>query len=492
MKTKSLCIVSSIAALSVNAQTKVGYDKRPNIVFILADDMGWADLPVYGNKFNEAPNISKLANEGIRFTNAYAAAPVSSPTRASIMSGQYPARVGINDWIPGHWRPFEEVIVPINRTQYLPTDIITIGDALKKAGYSTGYFGKWHLGTKPEHHPLKRGFDEANVGQGYFNTKFDPPRLESSDKVITDRLVDYGIDFIDKNKEKPFFLFIANWAVHLPFDADQKIIDKYLAKEKVDGYPCNALYAAMIEQMDQSIGRLMDKLKSAGLSDNTLIVFFSDNGGVTSENQYPDVEEERMSMLVPSKSHIYKNNPLQYLATSNSPLRNEKGSLYEGGIREPLILKWPAKIKKGMISKAVVSSVDFFPTFLELANSQKEANQVLDGISIVPTLTKNEYNAERPIFWHYPVYHHDVPSGAVRKGDWKLIENQVSGDVALYNLNADLGESTNLAGVFPEKKKELYALLKEWQKDVKAELPQPNPDFNKEKRNIWTNIPSRK
>jgi len=491
MNKESLYIVSSIVALSANAQTKIGSDKRPNIVFILADDMGWADLPIYGNKFNEAPNISKLANEGVRFTNAYAAAPVSSPTRASIISGQYPARVGINDFIPGHWRPFEEVVVPINRNQFLPVDIITMGDALKKAGYATGYFGKWHLGYKPEYHPLKRGFDEASIGQGYFDTKFDPPRLESAEKVITDRIVDYGIDFIDTNKEKPFFLFVANWAVHLPFDADQKIIDKYLAKEKVDGYPCNAVYAAAIEQMDQSIGRLMDKLKSAGLSDNTVIVFFSDNGGVTSENQYPDVKEERISMLVPSKTHIYKNNPLQYLATSNSPLRNEKGSLYEGGIREPLIVKWPAKIKKGMVSKAVVSSVDFFPTFLELANSQKDANQVLDGISIVPTLTKNEYDAERPIFWHYPVYHHDVPSGAVRKGDWKLLENQVTGDVVLYNLKSDLGESTNLAGVFPEKTKELSALLKEWQKEVKAEFAQPNPNFNKEKRNIWSKIPLR-
>jgi arylsulfatase A len=489
MKKNPLVLVSACISLSVSAGDRTEKTKLPNILFILADDMGWSDLPVYGNKFNETPNITKLANEGIRFTNAYAAAPVSSPTRASIMSGQYPARVGINDFIPGHWRPFEEVTVPTNRTQYLPTDIFTMGEAFKKAGYATGYFGKWHLGSMPEHHPLKRGFDEANVGQGYYNTQFDPPRLQSSEKVISDRLADFGIDFIEKNKEKPFFLYLANWAVHCPFDADPAIINKYLAKERSDGYPCNAIYAAMIEQMDKSIGRVMDKLSSAGLSENTIVIFYSDNGGIISENQYPDVEEERMSMLVPSKRYIYKDSPLQYIATSNAPLRSEKGTLYEGGIREPLIVKWPGKIKKGTISKAIVSSIDFYPTFLELTETKKSTSQILDGVSMLPALLRNESDPERSIFWHYPVYHHDVPSGAIRKGDWKLIENQVTGDVVLFNLRADLSESTNLSKVFPEKTKELYSLLKEWQKDVKAEFPKPNPDFNKEKRYLWIKHP---
>jgi len=462
-----------------------GQQSKPNIVFILADDLGWSDLPVYGNKFNEAPNLTRLAHDGMIFTNAYSASPVCSPARASILSGQYPARVGIIDFIPGHWRPYEEVVVPSNRTQYLPEEIETIGEALKKSGYKTGYFGKWHLGEGRKYHPLNRGFDEANVGQGYFNTKFDPPREQSADKIISERLADFGIDFIEKNKQEPFFLFIANWDVHCLFDANQELINKYQKKEKIDGYPCNAIYAAMIDQMDNSLGRLLDKLESCGLDENTIVIFTSDNGGIISENQYPGVEEDRMQMLVPDKRHIYKDNPLLYIATTNVPLRGEKGSLYEGGIREPLLVKWPEKVKPGTQSKAIISSVDFYPTFLELAGAGKPEPQTLDGVSFLPALVNGKFNKERAIFWHYPVYHHDVPSSAVRKGDWKLIENLVDGSVKLYNLSIDISESTDLSKVFPQKTTELFSLLKEWQKEVKAEFPKLNPNFDNMRRNEW-------
>ena len=354
----------------------------PNIVFILADDLGWADLPAYGNTFNESPHIDKLASEGIRFTNAYAACPVCSPTRASIQSGQYPARVGVIDFIPGHWRPYEEVIVPKNRTQYLPSEIITIGEAMKSAGYATGYFGKWHLGNNSEHHPLNQGYDEANVGQGYYNVKFNPPREINSPKRLSELLTDFGESFIENNKDNPFFLFIAHYDVHVQLDADQELIDKYLKKERKDSYPGNAVYAAMIEHLDRSVGRIVAKLKETGLEENTIIIFYSDNGGLIGRF-------DKIPLLAKDKLGVYENNPLQYIASSNAPLRAEKGTVYEGGIREPLIVKWPGKIEGGSVSDALITSVDFYPTLLEIAGAENPAGPVLDGKSLLPELLEN-------------------------------------------------------------------------------------------------------
>lgn len=359
--------------------------QKPNIIFILADDLGWADLPVYGNTFNEAPNLEQLARDGMTFKNAYAACPVCSPTRASIMSGQYPARVGVIDFIPGHWRPFEEVIVPKNRTQHLPKEIFTIGDAVKEIGYVTGYFGKWHLGNRPEFHPLKRGFGEANVGQGYYNLKFDPPREQSSEKILSERLTDFGIDFIEKNKSEPFFLFLSHYDVHVQLDADMQKIEKYLQKEVKDYYPGNAVYAAMIENLDNSVGRIVGKLKESGLTENTIIIFYSDNGGLI--GRY-----DQIPLLAPGKLDIYKDSPLQYIASSNAPLRGEKGTIYEGGIREPLIIKWPGKINPGSLSDAIVTSVDFYPTILDVVGARRPDGQVLDGKSIRPELLEDKYD----------------------------------------------------------------------------------------------------
>lgn len=459
--------------------------ERPNIVFILADDLGWADLPAYGNTFNEAPHIDKLAAEGVRFTNAYAACPVCSPTRASIQSGQYPARIGITDFITGHWRPYEEVIVPVNRTQYLPEEIVTIGEALKNAGYATGYFGKWHLGNNPEHHPLNQGYDEANVGQGFYNVSFNPPREINSPKRLSELLTDFGESFIENNRNNPFFLFLAHYDVHVQLDADMDLIEKYLNKERKDSYPGNAVYAAMIEHLDRSTGRIVAKLKETGLEENTIIIFYSDNGGLIGRF-------DKIPLLAENKLPVYKNNPLQYIASSNAPLRAEKGTLYEGGIREPLIVKWPAKIEKGRVSEALATSVDFYPTLLEIAGAEQPGGQVLDGKSLLPEFIENNFNSERAIFWHYPVYHHDVPAGAVRKGDWKLIENQVTGKVSLYNLRADISEAMNLAELYPEKTSELKTLLQNWQKEVNAEFPVPNPEFDEGRRYEWGVHPDRR
>jgi uncharacterized sulfatase len=462
----------------------------PNIVFILADDLGWADLPAYGNTFNEAPNIDKLAEAGMRYTNAYAACPVCSPTRASIQSGQYPARVGVIDFITGHWRPYEEVIVPQNRTQYLPSEIETIAESLKKAGYSTGYFGKWHLGSSPETSPGSQGYDKVHVytGGGFNHPRFNPAPKKEYKGRLSEILTEMSIGFMEENNPaktgNPFFLFLAHYDVHVQLDADKELINKYLNKKRINNYPGNAVYAAMIEHVDNSVGRIMQKLKDLGLEENTIVIFFSDNGGLI--GRY-----DRIPLLAKNSLHYYKNSPLKYIATSNAPLRAEKGTVYEGGIREPLIMKWPGNIEPGTESEAIVTSVDFYPTFLELAGAEKPG-QLLDGKSILPELLENKYNPERAIFWHYPVYHHDVPASAVRKGDWKLIENLVTGELNLYNLYADISEAMDLSELYPEKTAELSQILKNWQKEVKAEFPKPNPNFDKSRRFEWGIHPDRK
>ncbi len=460
---------------------------KPNIVFILADDLGWADLPVYGNRFNEAPRLTQMAEEGIRFTDAYAACPVCSPTRASIMSGQYPARVGIIDFISGHWRPYEEVIVPKNRQQYLPLEIYTMAEALKDAGYRTGYYGKWHLGSE-KYYPQFQGFDEVSVyqGGGIFNyaSRLSNPMDEVPGRVLSAGLTDLSLDFIEKNHADPFFLFLAHFDVHVQLDADSMLIEKYLAKEKVEDYPCNAVYAAMVEHVDQSAGRILDKLLELGLSENTLVVFFSDNGGLVSRF-------DEIPLLDDSKLHIYENDTLRYVASSNAPLRAEKGTIYEGGIREPMILWWPGTLEAGQESDAIISSVDFLPTFAELAGIELPDEQVFDGISLVDILEGSPPDPERAIFWHYPVYHHDEPASAIRKGKWKLIHNLVNDQRFLYNLENDIGETMDLSQAEPEIANLLYQLLDEWRIDCGAEFPVPNPGFIPEGRYEWGKHPDR-
>ncbi len=460
---------------------------RPNIVLIMADDLGGRDLPVYGNPFNDAPNIDKLASQGIQFNNAYAA-PVCSPTRASIQSGQYPARVGIFDFIPGHWRPFEEVTVPVHKVQHLPDEIITIGDAMRSAGYKTGYFGKWHLGTKPEHLPDARGYDIAHMyaGGGYYNPKFIPDYNSPDKKRLSEALTDMGIDFIKENKNNPFFLFISHYDVHVQLDADRDIIDKYLKKKKDPDYTCNAVYAAMIEHVDQSVGAIMKTIDEMGLADNTVFIFFSDNGGV--DNRFDNIP-----LLGGESMDVYpEGHPLRYIATTNTPLRAGKGTVYEGGVRVPLIVRWPGKVKAGSTSEAIVSSVDFYPTFLELTGGKRPKNQVLDGFSMLPALTENKYDSEREVFNHYPVYHHEQPMSAVRKGDWKIVENLVSGEFNLYNLKYDVNEMTDLKYSYPVKTKEMKTVLKKWQEDTKAAMPVPNPEFDPNRRYEWGKHPDRR
>lgn len=461
---------------------------RPNIVFILADDLGWADLPVYGNRFNEAPHLTRLAEQGIRFTDAYAACPVCSPTRASIMSGQYPARVGIIDFITGHWRPYEEVIVPKNRTQYLPLEIRTLGEILKQAGYHTGYFGKWHLGYG-EYYPQYQGFDEVNVyqGGGYFGfaQRMSNPLEVDPRTSLAEALTDLSLEFIQTHQKEPFFLFLAHYDVHVQLDAKPELIEKYLHKEKENPYPCNAIYAAMVEELDQSTGRILQQIDQLDLSKQTLVIFFSDNGGLISRF-------DRIPLIDEAKRSIYAYDTLQYIASSNAPLRAEKGTLYEGGIREPLIMRWPGALEAGRISHSIVSSVDFMPTLAELAGVQLPAQQVADGTSLVPVMEGEELDPDRAIYWHYPVYHHDTPASAIRSGKWKLIHHLVDDRIALYDLEADIGEQRDLSMVEPERAATLYQMLEAWRQSCGAEFPVPNPDFDPSRRAQWGIHPDRR
>jgi uncharacterized sulfatase len=464
----------------------------PNIIFILADDLGWADLPTYGNTFNEAPNISRLSKQGMQYMNAYAAAPVCSPTRASIQSGQYPARVGIIDFIPGHWRPYEEVIVPSNRSQYLPDSIITIGETLQSAGYATAYYGKWHLGTAAAHMPGEQGYDDWRIHRGgpYYQLQSSnamyPADSTLGDSVrLSEALTDYSLSFIEAHQQEPFFLFLSHYDVHVQLDADSSLIQKYLNKEKPEQYPGNAVYAAMIEHLDRSVGRIMDKLDALGISEQTMIIFYSDNGGLIRRF-------DNIPLLAQSKLPIYEGSNLQYVASSNAPLRGEKGTVYEGGIREPLIIKWPKGIQPPDSNREqLISSVDIYPTLMEIAGASPPAKQLLDGRSIINYRTAATGKDERPLFWHYPVYHHDVPASAVRQGDWKLIQYLDDQRIELYNLAQDIGETKDLATIQPDKARSLLVLLDEWRKETAARLPQPNADFAPNRRQEWGKHPDR-
>jgi uncharacterized sulfatase len=397
--------------------------------------------------------------------------------------------VGITDFITGHWRPYEEVIVPTNRTQYLPEEIITVGELMMDAGYATGYFGKWHLGFEDRHQPGNQGFGTVNVykGGGFFSYagRMSTPMEVEPDTPLSEALTDLSLDFIREHQKDPFFLFLAHYDVHVQLDADSTLIEKYLDKNKVEDYPCNAVYAAMVEHVDNSVGRILRELKELELAENTLVVFFSDNGGLVSRF-------DKIPLIEDSKQYIYEGDTLLYVASSNAPLRAEKGTVYEGGIREPFIAWWPGHLEAGKVSSALISSVDFLPTFVELAGAILPEEQVFDGISLVDLLEGSEPDQDRAIFWHYPVYHHDEPMSAVRKGKWKLIHNLVNDQHYLFNLENDIGESTDLSQSEKEIANELYQLLDEWRIDCGAELPVPNPGFIPEGRYEWGKHPDRK
>lgn len=438
--------------------------KTPNFVFILIDDLGWADVGCDGSKFYETPNIDRLAAGAMRFTDGYAACPVCSPTRASILTGKWPARLHITDWISGEGnRPSQKLTIP-EWQKFLPLTETTIAKALKPAGYTSAVIGKWHQGG-PDYSPLHHGFD-VNVAGGdighpasYFwpfgaenNHHRVPGLAERGGKegdYLTDQLTDEAEKFIAANKDKPFFLYFAHYAVHTPLMAKPDKLAKYKAKTPVDEQK-NATYAAMIESMDESVGRILRQLETLGLADNTVVVFTGDNGGL-----WPQ-------------------------ATCNAPLRAGKGYAYEGGTREPFIVKWPGVTKPGATCAVPVCSIDFFPTLLEIAGVPLP-NKV-DGVSLVPLLKQSGTLDRVALYWHYPHYWGGVPPrvrpfGAIRAGDWKLIEFYEDMNVELYNLKDDLGETRDLASSKPELVSELRARLHAWRESVGAQMPTPNANY---------------
>jgi len=455
-------------AIGSGAKAKASI-RKPNFVFFLIDDLGWSDVGCYGNRFNETPNIDRLAAQGMRFTDAYAACPVCSPTRASIVSGQYPARVGIIDFIPGHWRPYEKLTVPINRTQHLPLKSVTLAESLKGAGYVCGAFGKWHLGGKGRL-PDSQGFAEMMVAGGgrHFGNRTTPNMKLTKDDYLAEAITARSVKFIEDNKDRPFFLYVMHYAVHIPLQARRKLIAKYEKKARPPAGVNNPIYAAMVEHVDHSVGGVLAKLDELKLADNTVVVFFSDNGGL--------------------RQHYRKIGPV---VTTNAPLRDEKGTLYEGGIREPLIVRWPGKVKPGSVCGQVVTSVDFYPTFLDIARADRPGDHILDGESLTPLLADGGKLKRDAVYWHYPVYHHSTPAGAVRQGPWKLIEFFDVGPsrFELYNLKDDIGESNDLWSKMPEKVKELKRKLAAWRKSVNARLPRANPRYDPEKAGRWGRHP---
>jgi arylsulfatase A-like enzyme len=463
--------------------------KRPNILFILIDDLGWMDLGFQGSPFYETPNLDALAQRGMRFTDAYASCPVCSPTRASVMSGKYPATVGVTHYIGGKDRGR---LLEVPYTHYLPLEEKTIAQALREGGYATWHVGKWHLGDEP-YWPEKQGFDVNIAGchwgmplKGYFSpygiaTLEDGPAGE----YLTDRLTDEAIRLVrNRDKDRPFFLNLWHYAVHIPIQAPARLVEKYKKKAAALGldkiqpfevgefFPCehkrdkrvqrrkiqsDPVYAAMVQNLDENIGRLLQALDAEGVLDETVIVFTSDNGGLSSTEGSP---------------------------TTNRPLAEGKGWVYEGGTREPLVVVWPGVTAPDSVCGVPVTTPDFYPTLLEMAGLPLIPEQHVDGVSIAPLLRGAENLDREAIFWHFPHYSNNggTPGCSVRSGDYKLIEFFEDNRLELYNLRRDIGEAHDLAPDMPEKAAELRKMLHAWLDRVHAIIPQPDPEWKPDKR----------
>ncbi len=462
---------------------------KPNFLFILIDDMGWTDAGCFGSTYYQTPNIDRLAAEGMKFTDAYAACPVCSPTRASIMAGKYPARMDTTDWFGAHqpqeikdlpddkWVSFYKKLPLLGAPykEYLSLEEVTIAESLKQAGYQTFFAGKWHLGETEKHWPKNQGFDinkggwqAGNPGSDYFSP-YENPRLQDGPdgEHLPDRLANETVRFITDSKDAPFLAYLSFYSVHTPLNTRKDLEQKYLAKKKtmeidtpifgtesrrkVRLVQDHAVYAGMVEAMDLAIGKVMDALRANGLDDNTIVMFMSDNGGLSTSEGSP---------------------------TSNLPLRAGKGWMYEGGIREPVIIKWPGVTKPASVCSEPVTSTDFYPTILEIAGLPPMPKQHIDGVSWVPLL-KGQKLDRGPIYWHYPHYSPQGggPASAVRDGHWKLIKWYEDDRLELYNLKEDIGETNNHADKNPELTQRLLNQLNKWLQETDAKFPSPNPNM---------------
>ncbi|HUR57647.1 MAG TPA: sulfatase [Opitutaceae bacterium] len=449
----ALCIACVLPALAA---------AKPNIVFIMADDLGYTDVGAFGSKYYETPNIDRLAQQGTRLTN-YHQCQNCQPTRAALMTGQYSPRTGVYtvggierfDWSK---RPLR----PVDNVSNLPLDRTILPQALKSAGYATGMFGKWHLGQTGEYHPGKRGFDEAVVSMGqHFDFVTQPPVSYPKGQYLADFLTDKAVDFIKRHKDGPFFLYLPHFGVHSPHQAKPELIAKFKQKAPVGGHD-NPAYAAMIASVDESVGRVMATLDELKLAENTVLVFVSDNGGVGGYER-EGIKGEGGDV------------------TDNAPLRSGKGSLYEGGTRVPFIVRWPGQTKAGTANDVPAIHVDIYPTLVAIAGGKMPTSQVFDGESLVPLFRNPAGKLTRDaIYQHFPGYlgagtnWRTTPVSYIHAGDWKLMEYLEDRHLELYNLRDDIGEKNNLAAAQPERAKEMYARLVAWRTAIKAPMPTPN------------------
>ncbi len=473
--------------------------ERPNILVILADDLGAHDLSFSGSTYYETPNIDQIANDGVQFTQGYAACQVCSPSRASILTGQYPARHGVTDWIGAAtgtaWgEHYNTKLLPPNYEYAIPNESITIAEALKSNGYNTFFAGKWHLGDEP-HTPENNGFDinkggwEVGGPKGGYYAPWNNPKLEAKydGENLTMRLAQETAEFISNNKGKPFFAYLSFYAVHGPIETTEAKWRKYRNKAEAQGIPDsgfemervlpirtvqdNPIYAGLIESMDDAVGVVLNRLNELGLDKNTIVVFTSDNGGVASGDAF---------------------------STTNYPLRGGKGYQWEGGIREPYLIKAPMLDRKVETVDFPVSGIDIYPTLLDLAGVEKDPKQVVDGRSLVPLL-RGESVESRPLFWHYPHYGNQggEPVSIIRKGNYKLIHYWEDGHDELYNLKSDIGEKQDLANVELETAKSLRNELEEHLKSVNARIPESYNAYDEAKaktlrenriKNMWPKL----
>ncbi len=485
---------------------------KPNIVLFLVDDMGWMDSTPYGSKYYETPNMKRLEGQSMRFTDAYAV-PLCSPTRASILSGQYSARHGVTP-ASGH-RPAapanassyrakaspNQKLIYANSKNHLDLDLVTLAEVLHDAGYRTGHFGKWHLGLSQEHWPEKHGFEvafhaEPSPGpRSYFSPYGVHNSGEPSSKhhvgtitdgaegeYITDRLTDEAIRFVEEHKSEPFFLNFWHFAVHGPWGHKEEYTKRFAEKTDPRGQQHNPIMASMLKSVDESLGRVLDKIDELGLTDNTLFIFYSDNGGNTHSNIPGSRQIQNIKPGHPRWEFVqdWEKWAGDQPPTNNAPLREGKGRIYEGGQRVPLMVRWPGHIKPGSISDSIVGPIDLYPTILEAASLKNPAGHIVDGESLLPILKQTGELKRQAYFTWFP---HLIPAVSVRQGDWKLIRRfephpKYPEVRELYNLKEDIGETRNLAIKSPDKVKELDALIDQFVKDTGALYPKPNPDFN--------------
>lgn len=450
-------------ALSCVIQTDGLCETWPNIVMFLADDLGWTGLGCFGSDLYETPNLDALAASGMKFTDAYSACTVCSPTRASVMTGMYPARLRCTDFIAGQNRPYARLSIP-DWTKRLDTKYITVAEALRDAGYRTAHVGKWHLEGKGDDamgtDPVSQGFDVSIAKpagtRGYYLKK--GTTSEAGTNYVTDWLTDKACDFVDASKDAPFFLYFAYHVPHTPIQGRADLVEYFQQKVKSEATHNNPTYAAMVASLDQSVGRVLQHLAANDLTDNTVIVFTSDNGGLTQRYGKHDG------------------------FTENLPLRRGKGSAYEGGVRVPTIVRWPGVTKPGTTCGTPIMTIDYYPTFLDIAGATGDAahNRLVDGRSLLPLLRDSSTEFDRSLYWHYPHYHAggDGPYSAIRSGNHRLIEFHEDERLRLFDLAADIGEQNDLAAQEPDRARAMHSKLQQWRTSLAAQMPTRNPAYD--------------